>query len=161
MKTLSWLFARLLDLAIALPIATLMILTNWAVFQRYGLNRPLQFVEEVSGLLLIWMVMLGAIAAERDNRHLSISFIADAMPRLLQNLVRVLIGLASIGLALYMAKLGWDLTQSVQRRATNILGISFYWIYIALPVGFVGMAIFMALTLLRDLRALFDRGDEA
>ena len=150
MKTLAALFNRCLDLAIALPIAVLMILTNWAVFQRYGLNRPLQFVEEVSGFLLIWIVMLGAIAAERDERHLSISFITDALPGLLRRAVGLVIALISIGLALYVARLGWDLTQSVQRRATNILGISFYWIYISLPVGFVGMAVFMALRAWRE-----------
>jgi TRAP-type transport system small permease protein len=148
-KPINWVIGALL--------VALVILSNWAVVQRYVFAQPLHFTEEVSGLLLIWIVMIGAIAAERDNQHLSISFIVDALPPRLSMAINLLIGLASIGVILYVGWIGWQLAGSVQTRATDILRISFYWIYIAMPVGCVGIAFYMLVQAVGNIRTLLAR----
>jgi TRAP-type transport system small permease protein len=148
-KPINWIIAALL--------VVLVLLSNWAVVQRYVLAQPLHFTEEVSGLLLIWIVMIGAIAAERDNQHLSISFIVEALPPRLSMAINILIGLASIGVILYVGWVGWQLAGSVQTRATDILRISFYWIYIAMPVGCLGIALYMLVQAVQNIRTLLAR----
>jgi TRAP-type transport system small permease protein len=148
-KPINWIIGALL--------VALVILSNWAVVQRYVFAQPLHFTGEVSGLLLIWIVMIGAIAAERDNQHLSISFIVEALPPRLSMAINLLIGLASIGVILYVGWIGWQLAGSVQTRATDILRISFYWIYIAMPVGCVGIAFYMLVQAVGNIRTLLAR----
>ncbi|MCV5676267.1 TRAP transporter small permease subunit, partial [Escherichia coli] len=36
-------------------------------FMRYFIGQPLQWTEEMSGMLMIWVVMLGGVVAERDR----------------------------------------------------------------------------------------------
>lgn len=149
-KPINWIVGGLL--------VALVLLSNWAVVQRYALGQPLHFTEEVSGMLLIWIVMIGAIAAERDDQHLSISFIVEAFPAKISLLLNILVGLASAAVILFVAWIGWQLAASVQTRATDILRVSFFWIYIAMPVGCVGIAFYMLVQAIRNIR-LLAKGD--
>mgnify|MGYP006172839951 CR=1 FL=1 len=54
-------FFRLLSLAGSLLILTLVVITTAAVVARYALGAPLQWTEEMSGILMIWIVFIGAI----------------------------------------------------------------------------------------------------
>ena len=69
----------MIEVAAVLTLFILVIMTIAAVIMRYCFHMPLQWTEEVSGLLMIWVVMFGAVVAERDNTHLSIPFLADAL----------------------------------------------------------------------------------
>ncbi|GGA59423.1 TRAP transporter small permease [Pelagibacterium lentulum] len=150
-KPINWLLMILLT--------ALVVLANWAVVQRYVLGQPLHFTEEVSAMLLIWIVMIGAIAAERDNQHLSISFIVESLPSPVAKTINIAIGLLSLGIVLFVAWIGWQLTASVQTRATDILRISFFWTYVAMPVGLLGIAFYMAAQVVDNLKTL-KKGDE-
>ncbi|MCE3962356.1 TRAP transporter small permease subunit [Escherichia coli] len=73
------LLGKMIEVAAVLTLFILVIMTIAAVIMRYCFHMPLQWTEEVSGLLMIWVVMFGAVVAERDNTHLSIPFLADAL----------------------------------------------------------------------------------
>lgn len=150
-KPINWILMILLS--------ALVMLANWAVVQRYVLGLPLHFTEEVSAMLLIWIVMIGAIAAERDNQHLSIAFIVEALPNPIAKAINIAVGLLSLGIILFVAWIGWQLTASVQTRATDILRISFFWTYIAMPIGLLGVAFYMAIQVVANLKVL-TKGDE-
>jgi TRAP-type C4-dicarboxylate transport system, small permease component len=144
---------------LAISLAALVVLSNWAVFQRYVLSQPLHFAEEMSVFLFIWIVMLGAIAAEKDDRHLTISVLTDAFPAKLGKVLDLILSLLSIVVLLYAAKIGLDLALASQTRVTQILRIPYFWIYIAFPIGCAGICIFMAHRLIGVLRSL--TGDKA
>jgi TRAP-type C4-dicarboxylate transport system permease small subunit len=129
---------------LAISLSALVLLSNWAVFQRYVMSRPLHFAEELSVFLFMWIIMLGAIAAEKDDRHLTISVLVDALPAKAIKIIDIVISLLSIGVLLFAAKVGLDLALASQSRVTQILRIPYFWIYIAFPVGCVGISIFMA-----------------
>lgn len=59
----------------------------------------------MSGLLMIWVVMLGGVVAERDRAHLTIPFVVDMFPHKVKRIIASLVALLSIGLLVYMA--GW------------------------------------------------------
>ncbi|OAM77584.1 TRAP transporter small permease [Devosia elaeis] len=144
---------------LAISLAALVVLSNWAVFQRYVLSQPLHFAEEMSVFLFIWIVMLGAIAAEKDDRHLTISVLTDAFPAKLGKVLDLILSLLSIVVLLYAAKIGLDLALASQTRVTQILRIPYFWIYIAFPIGCAGICIFTAHRLIGVLRSL--TGDKA
>ena len=72
-------FGKLVELSAALALFILVIMTIAAVFMRYFVGQPIQWTEEMSGLLMIWVVMLGGVVAERDRAHLTIPFVVDCL----------------------------------------------------------------------------------
>lgn len=139
--------------AAAATLAALVLITVAAVVMRYAFARPIQWTEEISGLLMIWIVMTGAIAAERDNQHLAIPLFADLLPRRWRVALDLVVAAASIALLGVMGRLAWQLAARAQYKLTQILGISWFWIDIAVSFGCAGMA---AYTLVRAVRELKD-----
>jgi len=112
----------------------------------------------MSGLLMVWIVFLGMAVAERQETNLTISFITDAMRPKLSALVNLVMCVASVVLLVYMAWLGYKLAGSVQMRVTQILKVSLYWLYIAVPVGAVLTAVFTLPQIKRHAATLFGKG---
>lgn len=147
-RPVNWLAAALL--------MSLVVLSNWAVVQRYLIGRPLHFTEEVSGLLLIWIVMIGAIAAERDDQHLTISVFVDMLPDRAALVVNTVIGTLSVIVLVAVAWIGIQLTGSVSTRITQILRIPYYWIYIAFPIGCGGIIVYMIHRNISNIRQILE-----
>lgn len=129
----------------------LVLITIGSVIMRYFFNAPWHWTEEISGLLMVWIVFIGMAAAERQETNLTISFITDSLPIRVSALVNLLMCVASVGLLLYMGWLGYKLADSVGFRLTQILKISWYWMYIVVPIGAVLTAVFTVPQIRRHL----------
>lgn len=145
-------FGKLAEICAALALFILVVMTISAVFMRYFMGQPIQWTEEMSGFLMIWVVMLGGVVAERDRAHLTIPFVVDMLPARIKTVVATLVSIASIGLLLYMAWLGYRLAEMAQFKVTQILKISWFWIDLAVPVGAFATAYFTLHWLINDLK---------
>lgn len=134
---------KLVSALAGLLVFALIAITAAAVIARYLLGTPIQWTEEMSALLLIWIVFLGAIACEIEDQHLKIDVITLMLPKALERWLGVVVGLASVGLLGYMAWLGYRLAESAALKKTQILRMSWYWIDIAVTVGAIGIALVM------------------
>lgn len=133
----------------AVSVAVLVIMTAVAVFARYLLGTPIAWTEEVSGLLMIWIVMIGAIACEANRQHLTIDLLENALKPRLRRVLVIMVTLASIGLLVFMAWQAWALGQSTSFKKTQILGISWFWLDLGVVIGAAGTAFVMAWRLIR------------
>lgn len=150
---------RLGDSFLALLMGILVCITVGGVFMRYVMNAPWHWVEEMSGLLMVWIVFCGVFFAERDNENLTITFLSDAMkPRLrhLNVIVMTLLSVAVLGVAAWWS---WGLAETVQARMTRILGVSLFWIYVPVSLGFVATALLMLKRLFSPQTQADDAGD--
>lgn len=129
------------------------------VVMRYFFNSPLHWGEEMTGLLMAWIVLIGMAIAERKDSNLTITFITDVLPQKLSAWIALLVSVLSIVLLVYMAWLGYQLASASGFRQTQILKISWFWIYIAVPVGALWTACFTVPQGIRAVRALRDRLD--
>lgn len=143
------LLGKMVEVAAVLTLFLLVIITIAAVIMRYCFNMPLQWTEELSGLLMIWVVMFGAVVAERDNTHLSIPFLADALTQRRQRVLTLFVSLISILLLIIMAWSAWKLAAGTAFKTTQILKISWFWIDIAVTIGAIGIACFTTLRLIK------------
>jgi TRAP-type C4-dicarboxylate transport system permease small subunit len=57
---------------------TILLLVN--VFLRYLFSRPFSWAEEVSVLLVVWVVLLGAGLVQKKDGHVAISYLFDLLP---------------------------------------------------------------------------------
>lgn len=124
-------------------LAGLVAMTIVAVVARYVFDAPLHWGEEMSGLLMIWIIMIGAIVAERDGQHLDIPLFVDLLPVRIRAAVDLAISALSIAVLAYAGWLGYQLAQSAQYKLTEILQISWFWIDMAVPVGTAGVIIYL------------------
>ncbi|QCP84294.1 TRAP transporter small permease [Cereibacter sphaeroides] len=133
----------------ALSVAILVVMTAAAVVARYIFGMPIAWTEEVSGLLMIWIVMVGAIACEANRQHLTIDLIEAVLSPRLNRAISAVVGLVSIGLLIFMSWQAWALGQTTAFKKTQILGVSWFWLDLAVVVGAAGTAVVMAWRLIR------------
>ncbi|WP_375057226.1 TRAP transporter small permease [Zobellella sp. DQSA1] len=116
------------------------------VVMRYMFNTGLAGYEELSRLLFVWLVCIGAVLATVDHQHLRFDLVVDRLPAPAQRLCRWL-SRGLIGWALYHLILGaW---------AQILVGIDSRSPVLGYPLGLAAAAIFfmaacMAVLLLRE-----------
>lgn len=111
--------------------------TLLAVFYRYVLNDPIQWAEEASRYILIWMTLIGASVAIKERRHVNLTSIVDRLPTRVAvaiELVLYLIVVALIGL-IVRESAAMIVTRSLRVFSAS-LQIPMAWAHAALPVGF-------------------------
>lgn len=124
------------DAASAVLLLTMVVAASVQVVTRYAFDRPLPWPEELARWAFLWLVMLGAATATRLGAHIRMNLLADRLGvrgRRLLDLVDVSLSATALALVGYLGVL--------LMRATSIvsvnLGISYAWLYLALPVGAV------------------------
>ncbi|MFT4173710.1 MAG: TRAP transporter small permease [Rhodocyclaceae bacterium] len=139
------------DWSAQLVTVLIVAITTLAVFMRYALNDPLQWVEEVLVTLFVWMIMLGAASAMRVRGHVSIDAITGLLPPGGQRAVRVFNDVLSIVILVALGWLGLQLTLDAGDKITPILSLPYAYIDVAVPVGCFWMALYGAVHLYSDL----------
>ena len=143
-KTLDDVLAQMFMLAI-------IIITVIAVFMRYVLNDPLQWVEEVLIALYLWAIMLGAASAMKHRGHVSIDVFVTMLPRRLQRYMQHFNDVVSIIVLATFGWLGLQLALEAGDKITPILGIKYTYVDLAVPVGAFWMVLYLLVHLLGDI----------
>lgn len=125
-------------------------ITVIAVFMRYVLGDPLQWVEEVLITLFIWMIMLGAASAMRVRGHVSIDAITSMFSPTIQRGIQVFNDILSIVILGTLGWLGLELALEAGEKITPIIGISYTYIDLAVPAGCFLMIAYVLIHMYRD-----------
>lgn len=144
MKLLNTL-SRLEEISASLILAVMSVVIGMQVFSRYVLGDSLVWTEELSRYLLIWIVYIGCSYAAKENRHLEVTFVRSMLG---PKAKRVLI---SFSYFLTMVFCGFCIVWGIEMmlflirtgQQTQSLGISVYWVYLALPAGMALMTVRM------------------
>jgi TRAP-type C4-dicarboxylate transport system permease small subunit len=114
MDSVAEALSRLLIAVAATALAVVVVLAGWMVFGRYVLNDTPTWVDPATLLLLLVITFPGAAAGVRNDGHLSIDFIRDALPRRVRTVLQALchLVLAWFGAvmalsALTLVEFGW------------------------------------------------------
>ncbi|GHU25671.1 C4-dicarboxylate ABC transporter permease [Betaproteobacteria bacterium] len=145
LKNLDDWLAKLFTVAIVL-------ITILAVFMRYILNDPLQWIEEMLIALYIWAIMLGAASAMKVRGHVSIDAFVVLLPRRAQRYVQHFNDIVGIVVLLAFGWLGWLLSMAAGDKITPILGFKYTYVDLAVPVGAFWMAFYLLLHLVGDIK---------
>jgi TRAP-type C4-dicarboxylate transport system permease small subunit len=102
---------------------------------RFVLSQPSTFTEEAMRRLLIWMVMLGVVAAFRQGALVSVDLMLRLSTGAWRRFVRGLITVSSLAFLAVLVWYGIDLSWRVRFQTFASMDISMGWAYAALPVG--------------------------
>lgn len=119
--------------AILLMIMFIVIIKE--VVFRYALNSPAFWTEELARYVMFYMVLIGSVAAIREQRHPALTFIIQKFPVRFHRIWSLLID-ALVFLVLIVVLVEGCLMAVHERIGkTAALRISFSWVYLALPIG--------------------------
>ena len=131
-------------------MVTIVIITVVAVFMRYILNDPLQWVEEVLIALYLWAIMVGAASAMKNRGHVSIDALVTVLPKTAQRYIQRFNDVVGIVVLSAFGWLGLQLSLAAGDKITPILGIKYTYVDLAVPVGAFWMVIYLAIHLVGD-----------
>jgi TRAP-type C4-dicarboxylate transport system permease small subunit len=69
-----------LEYGTILSMAGITIILSLNVILRYLFSRPFHWAEEISVLLIVWVVLLGAGLVQQKDGHVAISYLFDLFP---------------------------------------------------------------------------------
>lgn len=121
------------------------------VVLRYGFGFSLPWPEEAARYLMIWVVMLAGSLLVKDEQLVRVDFFDGYWPRRLLSFRNAIFRLMLCALLAVLVWKGYENADFGQRRMSATLQLSFYWIYLSVPVGAALMLFHMLVLALRDL----------
>jgi TRAP-type C4-dicarboxylate transport system permease small subunit len=104
-----------------------------AVVMRYVFNEPLTWSDEVNRMMFVWMIFIASAALLKTEGHLGFEMFTwrSRWVRMANRLVIEVSGLAfAVGLIWY----GWKFVDIGRLSSAPATGLSYVWVYVALPV---------------------------
>ena len=125
------------------------------------INHPISWTVEMCQFLLSWLAFLGADLALRQGSILGVDIIMRRMPKKVQAVVKIVTNLIILALLIAFIKYGINLCKSNYKRSFKTLGISYSWATASLPVASVLMSITMVLDIIKNIKILLGKEEEA
>jgi len=148
---LQWLF-KVFDFLVVIGMAVISILIFTNVVLRYGFSSGISSAVEISRVILVWVIFLGAVVGLAKGAHLSV----DVMVARLPHKARFACFVVAYGLMLWCCWLlgqgSWALTRIEWGNVTPLTGVPVGLTYAAGVVAAVMMALVLVIELLRSLR---------
>lgn len=124
------------DVINAAMLAAMAAALSIQVFSRYVLNYSIGWSSEIAGILLAWLMFLGAPAMLRRHSHMSIYLFGFLAP-LLQRIIRIVIELACGVFYAVLLFGSFDLMRASAMYETSSLGLPGEYIAAVVPVASV------------------------
>lgn len=121
------------------------------VVLRYVFLYSLPWPEEASRYLMIWVVMITGSLLVKDEQLVSVDFFDALWPKRVIAYRNAIFRVMLVGLLCVLFKEGLDQALFAWNRTTTALQVSWFWPYLAVPVGSALMIFHMAVLALRDI----------
>lgn len=95
------------------------------------------FSDELLRLLVLWVAMIGAVAASRDDHHIRIDILSRFLPFRLRKSMRVIVDLFTFAVCAIVAWYGVQFVTSTREFEDLAFGkLPLWWFQAVLPLGF-------------------------
>jgi len=147
----------------ALLIAMLALMVSLAAAQillRNFLDTSIHGADQMLRLLVLWVALLGAVAASREGKHIHVDAIARWLPGRIRSGVAALTDLFTLSMCLLLAWQSLRFMQSARESGEMALGSLPVWVAeLILPLGFALIALRYGLRFMHHVQQA--RGREA
>ena len=135
--------SRIVRLALWLGFAAMITTVALQVLARNIIHAPMIWTSDVAQLLFTWLIFIGAAIGLRTGAHYRVNLIPSEHHWL--NATADIICLVGGVLVAYMLlHFGWELAMVRKTATIQSLGISRFWMFLAMPVSGGLMLLFLA-----------------
>lgn len=121
--------------------AALLGLSGTQILLRNVFSSGFFWADELVRLLVLWLAVVGAVAATRERRHIAIDLIVRALPDIPQRIARSVAALFAAAVASVFAFQSWRFVVDSRNFEDMVLGDWPAWYFqLILPVGFALIA---------------------
>lgn len=148
-------YCQVLKIVLTLLMALMIAPVSLQILSRYtGLIPRYIWTEEVARFCFVWIIMIGAMIAVRDESH----FDVDLMPRPKsgreKGLANLIVHIGMLLMAIVFALYGWEFARFGAIQTSEMSGINMLSIYISFPVAGVTWIIFLLDKVVADVRLI-------
>ncbi|MGH8496673.1 MAG: TRAP transporter small permease [Gammaproteobacteria bacterium] len=128
---------RLENASLVLLLSAMIALAAAQIFLRNVLDSGLVWADELLRILVLWVAMLGAVAASRDRHQITIDILSRFLPQRARIVTGLLVDLFTAGIAGLLAWHSGRFVAETLEYGDRILGDLPAWLFQAiLPVAF-------------------------
>jgi len=138
-----------------LLVSMILLATTQILLRDFG-GGSLVWGDEAIRLMVLWLAIIGGIAAAREDRHISIDVLSRFLSAKARFVSAVIVDLFTIAVCLALAWYGWQMVSEAFEYDDELLGGLPAWIFQAvIPAGFLCMAWRYFIWLLKHAKAVF------
>jgi TRAP-type C4-dicarboxylate transport system permease small subunit len=128
-------FEEIIGVTVLGVVVTLIFL---GVVLRLIFTSGLPWQEELSRFGFVFVCYLGASYGIKSKDHIRITFVADALPKGVQKVLRVITDIVWIGFNIFIVIISLNVYQHMRnfRGESGILKIPLHYVFLTIPVGF-------------------------
>jgi len=148
---------RSLEITVMIVVAVLVLDVVWQVTTRFILKDPSRWTDELATMLLIWVSLLGASVGFIRKAHLGVDYFVGKLGGKLKILVEFLVYLLIIAFAVLILIYGGYMMVSKTLETgqpSPAMQIEMGYVYLALPISGIFIAIFALEAAIQTLGAL-------
>lgn len=113
----------------------------YVVFTRYVTRTAPRWGEEVACMCMVWFSLLSAALPIWDNRHIRLTMWENVLSPRSYKILETVVHALLFAIVVMLAKYGLDLLNTVGRAKMSGTGLSYVFLYGAIPVSSVFMLI--------------------
>jgi C4-dicarboxylate transporter DctQ subunit len=122
-------------------LTAMMLVAVGQIIMREAFGTGFGWADELVRLMVLWLAMVGSIAACRENRHIRIDALSHIMPDIAVKLIRVLVDVFAASVCLVIAFQAWRYLQIEIEYGDEVLVDTPAWIaHSIMPAAFGLMA---------------------
>ena len=154
---------RLLEMALILAVAVLVLDVLWGVLTRYAFGKQADWSEELARFLLIWISLLGGAVAFGEKSHLGVDYFVGKFDPVARKFITIVGQIIVLFFAISIFIIGGSQVVKdalAMEQMTPALNWKMGHVYLVLPIAGVFMILFTVEQLLETLLAT-ESDDEA
>jgi len=124
-----------------ITIAVVVLLCAEVVF-RYAIGSSLDWIEEMSRVLLIWLAFIGAAVALKRNEHITVEYFLSFVPQAMRYHIEVLSWALIVLFSAFLCAQGIEFALLSRGTTFPALQVAVSWQYLGLPVGALLMTVY-------------------
>ena len=119
-------------------LSSMMLLAVGQIVLREIFNTGFVWADELIKLMVLWLAMVGSIAAARDNRHIRIDALSHLLPELAIQSTRIIVDLFAAFICGVIAWQAWRYLQvEIEYQDTILVNIPAWVAHSVLPAAFL------------------------
>jgi TRAP-type C4-dicarboxylate transport system permease small subunit len=148
------------NVALVTMLTSMIILAFGQIVLREVFETGIIWADELIKLMVLWLAMIGSVAACRDDRHIRIDALSHLLPDWLVNITRLIVDAFAAVVCVVIAWHAWRYLQLEIEFSDQVLVDTPAWIaHVVIPLAFLLMSYRFVLLVLKKAYSMINGED--